>query len=272
MRLAYSPANSLEAHMLVHLLSQSGVSAHVHGDALQGAAGELPASGLLRLMVDDEDYDRARSVLLAWEREQGGAPTPAESDRWQFAWVTALCFLAVGLLAGWALKHYLATPGALLAGPVVELDQNGDGKADVVYRYPLGGAFANVVELDNNFDGRMDVKTYYDESGTPTREEADNDFDGRFESRSGFRSGVRQTLETDDNGDGVIDLVWRYAHGVLVSEDIMDASGRLVRTNYFEGSLVMRSEIDMDRDGFLETRRRFDRFGEIVASEVIARP
>lgn len=258
--------------MLVHLLSQSGVLAHIHGDALQGAAGELPASGLMRLMVADEDYDRARSILLEWEHTQGDPSAPAENDRWSFAWMTALCFLAVGLLAGWALRYYLTTPGAVVAGSIQESDQNGDGKTDAIYRYPLGGGFANVVELDNNFDGRMDVKTYFDESGIPTGDEADDDFNGSFESRSSFRSGVRQTLETDSDGDGAIDHVWRYVHGVPVSEDIMDENGLLIRTNYLERGLVTRSEIDLDRDGFQETRRTFDRFGEVVASEVIAHP
>ena len=269
MRQVYSPANSAEAHMLVHLLSQSGISAHILGDALQGAAGELPAAGLMRIMAADEDHDRARSILLEWERIQSDPSTSAESDRWSFAWMTALCFLAVGLLAGWALKSYLATPGAVIPGSTQESDLNGDGKTDALYRYPLGGGFANAAEYDTNFDGRMDVKVRYDESGVTIGEETDDDFDGNFESRSTFRLGVRQTLETDSDGDGVADLVWRLLHGVVVSEEIMDKDGRLVRTNYIEHGLVTRSEIDLDRDGFQETRRIFDHFGEVVTSEVI---
>jgi hypothetical protein len=271
MRQVYSPANSAEAHMLVHLLAQSDIPAHILGEALQGAAGELPAAGLVRLMVDDEDYERARSIVLEWERVQGDGPASAESERWSFAWLTALCFLAVGLLAGWMLKTYLGMPGAVISGSVVEYDQNGDGKADVIYHYPAGGGNANAVELDNNFDGRMDAKSRFDEGGAATGEEIDDDFDGRFESRSTFRMGVRQTSETDSDGDDVIDHVWRYVHGVPVSEDIMDATGLLVRTNYLEHGVVTRSEIDLDRDGFQETRRTFDRFGELVATEVVAR-
>ena len=254
--------------MLVHLLSQSEIQAHILGDALQGAAGELPALGLLRLMVDDEDHDRARSILLEWERVQGDSPASADSGRWSFAWLTALCFLTLGLLGGWALKSYLVTPGAVIAGSVQESDQNGDGKTDAIYRYPLGGGFANAAEWDSNFDGRMDVKTRYDESGVIIGQEADDNFDGRFESRSTYRSGVQQTSETDSDGDGVYDHVWRYVHGVAVSEDIMDGTGLLVRTNYFERDVMTRSDIDLDRDGFQETRRTFDRFGELVTSEV----
>lgn len=257
--------------MLVHLLSQSGIQAHILGDALQAAAGELPAVGLMRIMVADEDYDRARSLLLAWEKVQVDPPAAPEAA-FRFAWLTALCFLAVGLLGGWALRYYLSTPGAVITGSVEERDLNGDGRIDVVYRYPVGGYYANMAEMDTNFDGRIDIKTQYDESGTPVREETDDNFDGSLESRTSFRSGVRQVTEADSDGDGVIDLVWRYTHGVMVSEDIMDTKGRLVRTNYFERGLMTRSDIDLDRDGFLETRRTLDRYGEVVTNDVIARP
>ena len=49
MQEVYQPANAPEAHMLVHLLGEAGITAHIHGEALQGAVGELPAGNVIRL-------------------------------------------------------------------------------------------------------------------------------------------------------------------------------------------------------------------------------
>jgi hypothetical protein len=41
MKRIYQAANNIEAHMLVHLLEQEGIEAHVEGEHLQSGAGEL---------------------------------------------------------------------------------------------------------------------------------------------------------------------------------------------------------------------------------------
>src|SRR5690606_18757888 len=57
MKTLYQAANAVEAHMLADYLKQEGLSAHVLGEHLQGAVGELPAAGLVRLMIPDEQYE-----------------------------------------------------------------------------------------------------------------------------------------------------------------------------------------------------------------------
>lgn len=74
MHIVYEPENLIEAHLLKGLLAQAGITAHIRGEHLTGAMGELPALGLLALMVADEDADAARALIADW---QGATP---ESD------------------------------------------------------------------------------------------------------------------------------------------------------------------------------------------------
>ena len=66
MRAIYEPAHSIEANLIVGLLQQFGIEAHIAGEYLQGGAGELPAFGLMRVMVEDRDADNARQLIEEW--------------------------------------------------------------------------------------------------------------------------------------------------------------------------------------------------------------
>jgi len=66
MRAIYEPAHSIEANLIVGLLQQFGIEAHIAGEYLQGGAGELPAFGLIRVMVADGDAETARQLIEEW--------------------------------------------------------------------------------------------------------------------------------------------------------------------------------------------------------------
>ncbi|PKO93495.1 MAG: hypothetical protein CVU15_02900 [Betaproteobacteria bacterium HGW-Betaproteobacteria-1] len=66
MRAIYEPAHSIEANLVVGLLQQFGIQAHIAGEYLQGGAGELPAFGLMRVMVEDKDAESARQLIEEW--------------------------------------------------------------------------------------------------------------------------------------------------------------------------------------------------------------
>lgn len=89
--------------MLQDLLQQQRISSFVHGEHLQGAMGELPAAGLIRLVVNDADYAQARAVVERWDAEQpkDAAQLPAAQRA-----TGPLVFLA-GLAAGFALCFLL---------------------------------------------------------------------------------------------------------------------------------------------------------------------
>ncbi|MFM1895932.1 MAG: hypothetical protein RLZZ385_1006 [Pseudomonadota bacterium] len=67
MKTVFDAANSLEAHIVLGLLNQAGIQGRIHGEFLQGAMGELPAMGLVRVLVSDSDYPRAREIIADWD-------------------------------------------------------------------------------------------------------------------------------------------------------------------------------------------------------------
>ncbi|GAA6135527.1 hypothetical protein NBRC116188_23170 [Oceaniserpentilla sp. 4NH20-0058] len=69
MKKLYEAENGLEAHMIVNLLEQAHLNARVDGEFLQGAVGEIQASGVVRVMVDEGDYDAAKELIKKWDAE-----------------------------------------------------------------------------------------------------------------------------------------------------------------------------------------------------------
>ena len=80
MKSVFEASNSVEAHMVLHLLGQHGLAGRVEGEYLTGAMGDLPVAGLVRVVVEEPDYDAARAVVAAFEAEQppdnGRPPVP----------------------------------------------------------------------------------------------------------------------------------------------------------------------------------------------------
>jgi hypothetical protein len=68
MKRVYQAANHIQAHMVMHVLQQAGINAHVQGEYLQSGAGELPVGNLVGVVVDDEDVEIAREVISDWEK------------------------------------------------------------------------------------------------------------------------------------------------------------------------------------------------------------
>lgn len=75
MQRIYEPRDLLEAEMLRGMLAAEGVEAYLTGRHLIGAVGELPAAGLLGLMVADEQAGRARELIAEYN---GAEPLPGD--------------------------------------------------------------------------------------------------------------------------------------------------------------------------------------------------
>ena len=58
--------NSVEANLVKGLLESEGIPSSVLGEFLQGAIGELPPTGLIRVVVNEEDYEQARQIIEDW--------------------------------------------------------------------------------------------------------------------------------------------------------------------------------------------------------------
>lgn len=60
--------DSVEANLIKGLLESEGIDSAVLGEFLQGGVGELPANGLIRVVVEDADYDQAATVIESWKQ------------------------------------------------------------------------------------------------------------------------------------------------------------------------------------------------------------
>lgn len=80
MHVVYAAESSLDAHLVKGLLEQRGVPVRMVGHHLEGGIGELPAGGLVHLLVPDEGWiEIARGVIEDYEaRRTGDAPGVAE--------------------------------------------------------------------------------------------------------------------------------------------------------------------------------------------------
>ncbi|WP_407295554.1 DUF2007 domain-containing protein [Stutzerimonas zhaodongensis] len=75
----YEPRDLLEAEMLSGMLAAEGIEAFLTGRHLIGGMGELPAAGLLGLMVQDDEADRARHLIAEYNGAEPVAGDEPES-------------------------------------------------------------------------------------------------------------------------------------------------------------------------------------------------
>ncbi len=176
MKTLYEASNAAEAHMLADLLKQQGIVAEIHGEHLQGAVGGLPALGLVRLVVDEQDFPRARAAIDQWESAESAqapaASAPAPRYRGLKGFVLGLALGVCGMY------------GAYRAPATVDgTDHNRDGLLDEKWTYALNGR-PSMLEIDRNLDRKVDHIAHYDLRGQLQSSESDDDFDGECETRS----------------------------------------------------------------------------------------
>jgi Putative prokaryotic signal transducing protein len=257
MKRVYQAANSVEAHMIAHLLEQAGLEAHVQGEHLQSGAGELPV-GLVAVAVADEDVEAARAVIREWEAKSTPSAREASSPP---RYAPMVAFLVGAVISGgvvWSLYN----------GPeeAHERDRNDDGRIDERTTYE---GERIMVETDRNFDGAMDAVTTFDRHGDAVRYESDDDFDGMRETVTTFRRGEPEHYTLDWDEDGAIDYRADFESGVLRSESYLDrATGRPVKRVNHVGAKADRVEFDLDGDGQWERSYRLDRYDEPVMEGV----
>lgn len=67
MQRIHEPADLMEAQMLISMLNSEGIEVYLQGADLVGGMGELPALGLLGLMVSDDDVQHARELITSYQ-------------------------------------------------------------------------------------------------------------------------------------------------------------------------------------------------------------
>lgn len=77
MRRIYEPQDLMEGELLKAMLASEGIEAHLVGVHLAGAVGELPACGLLGMLVEDDNAERARWLIAEYN---GAQPLPGDES------------------------------------------------------------------------------------------------------------------------------------------------------------------------------------------------
>ncbi|MGM9488689.1 putative signal transducing protein [Ideonella sp. YS5] len=258
MKSVFEASNTVEAHMVLHLLRQHGLAGRVEGEYLTGAMGDLPVAGLLRVVVEEPDYDAARAVVAAFEAEQprdSHQPSPPRGPG-RLAW------------AGMGLALGIVVTAAALRIPAVDdgIDHDRDGLPDERLFYSASGQLLRV-EIDRNLDHRVDAIVHY-ERGMAASEEDDDDFDGRFETRLFYRHGNLERSEVDADGDGLAEWRAAYRDGVLDSATVIEPStGLPLRVEHYRLGRLTQAEQDDDRDGRLDTRLVYGPLGQVTSRE-----
>jgi hypothetical protein len=109
MRSVFEASSGLDAHMILNLLEQRGISGRIEGEYLQGGVGELQAMGFVRVLVAEEDYAEAKQIIGEWESIQPPDATPEPETGTSVAIRTFLAGVFVGAaVMYWLLKVHAA--------------------------------------------------------------------------------------------------------------------------------------------------------------------
>ena len=107
MKIVYRASDITEAEIIRGMLESHQIEAHVSGYYLQGGVGDLQATDLAKVHVDDENYDKARELLSEYEGRspsefrESSTTAIAESSPLQKALITIGIVIVVSILSYW---------------------------------------------------------------------------------------------------------------------------------------------------------------------------
>ena len=253
MELVFEASNSLEAHMVLNLLNQIGISGRIEGESLTGGVGELQPMGFVRVMVDAEDYDKARRVVEEWDAKQIVSKPPIVSGEKGNFGVILVSFLA-GILCTFL---YYNTPVQTDG-----IDYDGNGTLDE--KWTFVNYRLSKTEIDSNLDGNMDIILSYDRHGVILTSESDEDFNGVFETEKYFKNGNTTWSKSETTGDGFKDFRAKFKFGLLDSVSFINAkNNQTIKVQHYTMSKLTSAEIDTNGDGNLDTQVRYNSIEEI---------
>lgn len=67
MKIVYRANDIIEAHIVAGMLRANAIEVHVGGHYLQGAVGDLAMDGFANVLVGEDDYDIAVSIVRDYD-------------------------------------------------------------------------------------------------------------------------------------------------------------------------------------------------------------
>ncbi|MGB5717499.1 MAG: DUF2007 domain-containing protein [Gammaproteobacteria bacterium] len=253
MKSIYEASTALDAYMVLNLLEQEGIKGRVDGEYLPGGVGEIQAINIVRVMVNESDYEKAGQVIRDWEAIE----VEKEDDRIKKPAAGVSTFI-LGLLIGGGLILWVYNT------PVTEdgIDMNGDGVLDEKWIYRDNRII--ITEVDRNFDRNADIVYYFDRRGILKTAKYDDNFDGIYETEYKYKNGLTHFQSSDVNQDGNVDYRATYIYGNIDEIEILGEGGdlRKKRQKFRMGKLIS-AELDSDGDGSYDVEYTYDYFEEV---------
>ena len=253
MKSIYEASTALDAHMVLNLLEQEGISGRVDGEFLPGAVGEIQAINLVRVMVHESDYEKARQVIGEWEAIE----VNKDEEKTKKPSIGVPAFL-LGLMIGGGLVLWVYNSPVSKDG----IDMNGDGELDERWIYKDNRI--SRAEVDRNLDNKIDYVYYYDRRGILKEAKYDENFDGIYETEIKYKNGQPIFQSSDFNQDGNVDYKVSFKYGDIDGVEILGERGdlRTKRQKYQMGKLIS-AEFDSNGDGDFDVEYVYDYFEEV---------
>ena len=254
MQKIYESSTAPEAHSVRILLGSKGIQSRIDGEHLPSGAGILPATRLVRVMVEEADYIAASEIIDSWESERKTEPKAHDKNSVQkpIVWFIAGTLLASGIMY-WNYNSPVTVDG---------IDYNADGKLDEKWIYKNNRI--SKITFDRNLDGKVDQIYHFGKSGLINSGELDYDFNGSFESKQRYFKGNIVSEETDLNQNGIVEYRITFKYGVMESIEIIDEKTKKIRKRqYYKNGRLVSAEFDSTGDGVLNVMYQYDAFEEI---------
>ncbi len=259
MRLLYEPSNAIEAHMILNLLEQSGLSGRIDGEFLQGGVGDLQAAGFIRVMIEEADYPAANEIVKQWDTHQP-REFSAEPPQRLHPFFSGFIGFCAGLMVLTIYYHTSTTYDGL--------DYDGDGVLDETWVYVRDRI--KRTEVDRDLDGKVDHITQFNRVGHPISARSDDNFDGFFETELVYFMGNVESSKSDTTGDGRKNYQIFFRNDVIRSVKFIDpVSGKPIKIQTYDGIKLKSAKLDTNGDGQLDTSYSYDHLEEINKVNVL---
>lgn len=254
MQKVYESSTAPEAHTVKILLESRGIQSRIDGEHLPSGAGILPATRLVRVMVEDADFIAASEVIDNWESETKAIIKPQEKNPTH----RSVLWFFIGALLASGTMYWFYNSSITVDG----IDYNADGKLDAKWYYKNNRI--SKTTIDRNLDGRVDQIFHFSRSGLINSGEFDSDLNGSFDTKQRYLRGKIVSEETDLNQNGIVEYKVTFKHGLIESVEIIDEKTNEVRKRqYYENGRLVSADFDSTGDGVLNIKYHYDAFEEV---------
>ena len=66
----YEASNGAQAKLILDLLIHANLNARIDGEYLQGGIGSLQSQGLVKVMINESDYEQGKKLIKKWENQE----------------------------------------------------------------------------------------------------------------------------------------------------------------------------------------------------------